>query len=653
MISATLVLLLAASLRIGWPQLTEFKFSEARMEALALEITREGRLPLVGVPSSAGLDHSPMSIYLYAPAFLQTNHPVPATVYGAVAGLVAVAMCFRFGRQWPGGGSTGGFTSALIAAASPWAVLFSRKIWQISLVPVLALVFAGLAVAGFVSRRRWALCGCVIVYAVLAQVHPSAISLAPVLLLWLALFWRKELLLPLAVGAALGFGTAIPFVIHQAQTGWSVLNSLAQGLGSATWDLSAVRLAWLTITGQGIEALAGMSRPQLRAVPSISPIFAAIGWFVLASAVALGWRAFTALRSKTNPETLRIVRVDIMLVSWLAIPILANLRHSLDLQIHFFALVLPPAFLVVGRALQAVTSGQLRLNRPYMRFSLALTSLSGGTLVAVAATQVVSLILMGCFIARHDTAGGFGRPLGSYLELTDEVVERARSAQASEVLIAGQGSSPVVDEVPAILDVLLRQRIAYRFVDSRMSAVFPMHKSIVLETPERGASASWYSLWPESALADGFGLRVGDGSWPQPAMQFIQAPRLLQNGVELQAYSWSRTAKDCTLRLLWQVLWKTEPDSHFFVHLLDADANLAGQRDLPGVPSEYRRVGDRVLTAFDISSGCSDTSPLFAIVGMYTYPELDRIPIIDLAGIAVAGEVRLGPLQAESGAQQP
>ena len=112
----TAVLLLATVLRVGWPQLTEFKFSEARLEALALELTREGHLPLVGVPSSAGFDHSPISVYLYVPAFLFATDPILATIYGGLVNVAAVALCWWLARRWPGGGRWAAAIAALLFA---------------------------------------------------------------------------------------------------------------------------------------------------------------------------------------------------------------------------------------------------------------------------------------------------------------------------------------------------------------------------------------------------------------------------------------------------------------------------------------------------------------------------------------------------------
>jgi predicted membrane-bound mannosyltransferase len=173
------VLLLATVLRVGWPALTEFKFSEARLEALALELTRGGHLPLVGVPSSAGFDHSPISVYLYVPAFLFTANPVPATIYGGLVGVAAVGLCWWLARRWPGGGRWAALVAALLFAVSPWSVAFSRKIWQVAFVPLLTLAFVGLAVSALVEGQRWRLAWALVVYALLVQVHPSAVSLWP------------------------------------------------------------------------------------------------------------------------------------------------------------------------------------------------------------------------------------------------------------------------------------------------------------------------------------------------------------------------------------------------------------------------------------------------------------------------------------------
>ena len=68
--------------------------------------------------------------------------------------------------------------------------------------------------------------------------------------------------------------------------------------------------------------------------------------------------------------------------------------------------------------------------------------------------------------------------------------------------MVGQGDSPVVDQTPAIFDVLLRGQIPYRFVDGDSAALFPPHPALALVTPEAGEATRWYGSWPTQQLAN-------------------------------------------------------------------------------------------------------------------------------------------------------
>jgi hypothetical protein len=641
------ILILATVLRAGWPRLSEFKFSEARLEALALEVTREGRLPLVGVPSSGGFDHSPLSIYLYVPAFVATTSPIPATVYGGLIGVAAVALCWWAGRRWPGGGLWAAGCSALLLAISPWAVAFSRKIWQITFVPLLSLALAGLVLSACAgtraptaeeeARHPWHLAWALALYAVLLQVHPSAVALAPALLLWLAMGRRHLRLGPILGGVGLGALTAIPFIIHQMQAGWPLLEAWRQ-LPETAWDLYALRLAWEAITGRGIQVLAGEAQPAVRLVPQLSRSFDLVGWLTLGSAVALGWRTVWGWKSE-DADRRGAARVDLVLLSWLVIPVLFSLQHKLDLHLHFFALILPAAFLVIGRGTAAVL-GALRT-----RVAGRIIRFGGASLIGlVAAGQVVTLVLMGHFVATRTTPGGFGTPLGAYLTAADAAVE---AAGTREVLVVGHGDSPVVDQTPAIFDVLLRDRVQYRAVDSQTAALFPAHQSLALVAPEAGRAAAWYAAWPTEAIAtdypEAYRLVHLDGGWPTTGLSDITGPRLFQSGVEVQAFSWetqSAPGAGGQLWLRWQVLWRAPDETHFAVRILDGEQREYGRQDGPGYPPSQRQKGDRVVSLFDITyMKTASPAPSWARLSLYTLPEVAPVPLIDQAGEPIGDSV--------------
>jgi len=620
------ILLPAALLRIGWPTLAEFKFSEARLAALALELTQEGHLPLVGVPSSAGFDHSPLSVYLYTPAFLFTANPIPAMVYGGLVNVGAVALCWWLAQRWPGGGRGAAPVAALLLAVNPWAVSFSRKIWQVAFVPLLALAFADLAVSALIQGRRRHLAWMLVVYALLVQVHPSALALAPAAVLWLALFRSQVRPAPLLTGAALSLLSGVPFLVHQFQSGWPALAAL-RAQSEATWNLTALHLAWEAITGRSIHALAGQAYPLLRTVPQLDRTFNLIGWVTAGAALVLAWRMVARWQAADAGER-QAARVDLLLLSWLIVPVLFNLRHSLELHLHFFALIMPAACLVAGRAIQIV--GQRWPSARRLRATGAVC------LGLLALLQVTALVLMGHFVATHDTPGGFGLPLGRYLEVADRAVALADEQEAAEVLVVGQGDSPVVDEMPAIFDLLLRGRVACRFVDGNSTALFPARRTVILLTPKAGEGAAWYGKWPAADTLDGYRLAVLEGAWPQEGFTPIAGPRLFQNGIELQGYRWEKGGR---LWLLWQVLWRSPDDTHFFVHLLDRAGRRQGQQDLAGYPTAGRRKGDRVLNKFDIILPGGLSGGLQARVGVYTFPAVVNVPVVDGAGNPVADAV--------------
>lgn len=637
------ILLLATVLRVAWPTLTEFKFSEARLEALALELTREGRLPLLGVPSSAGFDHSPISVYLYVPAFLFTTDPIPATIYGGLVGVAAVFLCWWLSRRWPGGGRRAALTAAALFAVSPWSVAFSRKIWQVTFVPLFTLAFVGLIISALVEgsdanqpkAKTWNLAWAMVVYALLVQIHPSAVSVALALILWLILFWRRVRLTPLLVGGALGAVTAIPFLVYQAQNEWPAFQALTSLPGSV-WDLCAIRLGWEAITGRGIHALAGDAYPILRIVPQLGWFFNLVGWLAAGGSLWLAWRAAVNWR-KADADKRQAARVNLILLTWLLIPLLFNLRHSMELHLHFFAIIAPAAYLIIGRAVvdifNTVSAANTRARALRIAGALGLSLLMVG--------QVIALILIARFVAGHDTPGGFGTPLGRYLEAANKTLTLAEQIDAAEILIVGAGNSIVVDEIPAIFDVLLRDKTSYRFVDGRTEALFPHHRSIAMLTPEAGEATIWYGRWPTHTLPDGYRLVELDGSWPQKGLDAVTGPRTFQSGVEMQGYAWQAEGPAAgKFWLLWQVLWLNQEDTHFFVHLLDQNEQLWGQQDSSGYPAANRRKGDRIVSQFDITQdGPASGAPYWAQSGMYTYPQVVGIPVIDDTGNPTSDKV--------------
>ncbi len=97
--------------------------------------------------------------------------------------------------------------------------------------------------------------------------------------------------------------------------------------------------------------------------------------------------------------------------------------------------------------------------------------------------------------------------------------------------------------------------------------------------------------------------------------------------------------------LAWWVEVSPPPgsDYHFFSHLVDETEQLRGQHDGVPLPTASWRAGDLMLSRFSIPTPPDLPAGTYSVrIGMYTYPDLQRVPVLDVAGNPAAGFVVLG-----------
>lgn len=622
-----LIVALAAFLRLAWPALTEFKADEARLYALALDMAAFKSFAWRGIGSSVGLPNFPLSVWLFSIPLLVWKHPYSATLFVGVLNTAAVYVCYRLSRRY--WGETAALTATLMFAVSPWAVIYSRKIWAQDLLPLFVLGYIGTALAAWVDGRRWALLFHFIFLACVIQLHLSGVAFIPLTLLLLLIFWRrsraawKEIALGLGAGAVL----AVPFGI------WLFQN--ASGAGTATaflarpveYSADSIRLAWLVWAGFDIHSLAGPTtfRDYLAAVPNID----SIRWlWGLGTLAGLG----VAVRRR-HPA-------DLIVILWAAIPILFFIRHATPVFPHYLIITLPAAYILAGIATQwawdkltAKARRSLSKNEKEPWRTLRLRGFLFGfpiTISALAQAGVWLALLF--FIATHDTTGGFGVPLGTLLQTVAVATRLADARAAAEVLVVGAGDDPAVDEFPAVMAALLPNR-PHRFVNGNEAVVVPSGRSVAILQSAQLQATDWYNGCARdqgcTLQTVARGLRVvtvPPGVIVRVANQFPD-PRGLANGVVL--IGWESDP-------VWTVVWNpgfvpAASDYHFF----NQAAN--GQADGVGYPSRYWRDGDVIVSFFELQP----TGPVR--VGMYEFPAVVNVPVLDAAGLPYADGVVAEP----------
>ena len=640
------ILVLAAILRLGWPGITEFKKDEAHIAQMALDLAGGRAFPLHGIETSVGLPKAPLSIWIYALPFRLSSNPLSGVLFTGALNVLAVATCWWLARRY--WGARAAWIAALLYATSPWAVFYSRKIWEPNLMSPLVLVYAAAGLLGFLEGKRWAQAAHVLLLVLIVQLHYHAVLVAPLTPILLVLYRRRVHLPALLAGAGLGALTALPFLWHVLGQQSGVSPGLAAFLSRpAALDSASLKMWWMLVTGADIHSLAGDPTylEFLRRVPGLSLPQALTGVLAIA---AVAWGLWRGLRRRDD----RAAGAAAVVAIWSILPILVMLRHSTELYPHYFTSLLPAPFLAVGWLLSKApeaTAGRGSAGRA----ARSAWRLAAPLVVAISLAQAAAFGVLLDVIGRQATPGGFGVPLRVLLE-----TRRQARDWGDLVVVVSPGDDPRTAEWVAVYDVLLRG-LPHRFVDGRHAALFPASPATVLVTPGAEAAVATYAsagLWRAGALIparageEPFRLARWDGqSWP--VWEEIPGPRALANGAELIGYGQEQLAQPGQ-SLAWWIVWRVwkvsaNPGAAYqlYAHLLDAGGQRVAQVDSPTTPVNDWQAGDVVVQRFRFGLPARAVGPFAMRVGMYEYPSLRAQPVLDQAANPFADDLTIGPLR--------
>ena len=634
-----IMLILAGILRMAAPGLSEFKADEARLLALAYDMA-EGEFALRGISSSVGLPNFPASVWLYAIPASVWPHPYAATIFTGLLSTLAVALTYWFVRRY--WGITAALAAGLIYAVSPWAVIFSRKIWAQNLLPFLVLVWVISAALALVEKRSRFLWLHFIALALAVQIHLAAVALVPATILLLIIFRRNIRWRDVLIGGLLALLTVIPFIYYLSRN--QNLNQLIAGLSGAEsgggFSFDSIRYTIQISSGTQIHSLAGANEFEhfLALMPDLTLVHLILGVLIVSGLVYLAWNVW---KDWHQPQA----QVGLIVLIWLVMPALVFLWQWTSVHIHYFIAVLPAPFIAAGVAFSQIPALLARLRPNASRTSKRLVLVGGGVILFLTAVaQVGALISLQNFVSGRATPGGYGVPLEMKIAAVEQIQDLLLESGAEEVLIAGGGEAPLFDEFPAEWDVLLRD-VPHRFVNVTHSALFPNEGAVVLLDGRLEPPLSTGDLYLEAAAEiHEIPLRTDEGSYfvlslpPQarPAADVaLEPPILLANWVNLLGYDWPQpTGEDWAV---WQVHWRSgdnpDPsDYQFFNHLINDQGQRISQVDAAAFDPSQWRAGDEVIGRFIMPWPVDGSEQLTMRVGMYRYPSLENVPLLDEAG---------------------
>jgi 4-amino-4-deoxy-L-arabinose transferase-like glycosyltransferase len=619
LLCATLIVALAALLRMGWPGITEFKQDEAHLYSLALSLAQGRAFPLHGINFSVGLPNLPLSVYLYALPLVAWPSPLAATLFVGATNVVAVALAYALTRRY--WGRRAALPAALLYAAAPWAVEYSRKLWSNNLLSFFVVAGLFAALLGFVEARREWVAVHVFLLGAAIQIHISAAALAP---LTLGLLWayRKSVNWRLVgFGLACSAVPAVPYGLYLAQrsqagSGGTNLAGLLQAL-----PLHITAEAWqyavMLVEGTYLHSLAGAQafRAFLNGVPDLTPVLVLGGLLALGGASLAAYRALQAVRAGRLPPR---TQAGLIVAFWALSPILFFTAHVTPVYPHYLMILFPAPFVLAGVCLDMLLA---RAHNRWQRVGLWLLPL------LIAGSQVWLNLALLRFLGTQNTPGAFGTPLGMLIN----VAEAAKRAGAEDILVVSDGSDPAVDLAPAVFSVLLHDA-PHRFVDARTTAVFPAGPATVILWPGAQPAQELYQRWGGGQWAGTVPLRTGEGvaylarasGLALGVPRAREASALLANGAELLG-----SGGDAQV---WQLWWRAPDggageDYHVFAHLLDANGARTAQADQATLRTLDWRSGDLVVDYFALGGHGGVVR-----AGMYAWPSLAPVAVLDAAG---------------------
>jgi 4-amino-4-deoxy-L-arabinose transferase-like glycosyltransferase len=658
------IMLLAAYLRLSNLELTEFKLDEAHVCSKAAEFLASGRPPLVGIGSSVGAANPPLFIYLTAiPVSLSRN---PAVIAGFIAllNVGAVLGCYLLTREHFG--EKVALIATLLFAVSPWAVFYSRKIWAQDLLPPFVGLFFAAIFSTIVKRRPRQLILVFLWLACLIQLHLSALALIPLVALFLLVFRSRIRVVPLLAGLLVFVLIFAPYIYYEATHGWINLRTFIEvSRGPAAFDLKSARYAVQIMAGQGYHALAGASFKEFLAeIMGLTWLNAIETWLLVAGVAYLAWQAlrgwYRGRKARVSEETVKFT----ILLSWLLLPVLFYTRHTTPVYPHYFILLYPVQFIIIGIFVTRVLDWAGHLAKslkpsPLVRF------LAGRVLPVFFVALILGLALWQVhltetfydFVDRNDTSGGHGLPVKYYLQAAESL---KRLAEGAQVLILSEGDVPAWHETPAVFGFLLQPEITPRFINDQEALVFPRADALYLLTPGDNLAVSVLDEYAQGLINERISLRGGPDAFrfyrfEAESLISIKASladgdtlAALDNGVVILGYDVSgevSSGGDLRLALYWTVRAVPDASYHFFNHLIDGEEQRWGQRDGRGYPAGQWQEGDVVVSWFDIPiAPDAPAGEYWVLTGMYTYPEGARASVLDERGQPVSDALRLGPI---------
>ncbi len=378
------LLFIAAFLRLYHIDRATFMGDEAVVFRMAHDITAHGWWVLTSNRSSLYNMNPPLVVYLFAlPAAISAN-PVGGQILVGLCNTVAVVLTYIFVRRYYGRLPT--TIASLLYATSFTAILYSRNIWPQNFLPFFNMLFLFTLFRGIAERRKGWLIPALLLIGVQYQLHNTGIFLVVPLLFTIIFTFRTISLRDIFLAPVFLLLLFLPFIYWEIIANFADIRILlAVSKNPTTIDATAIQFYKFMLSPYVQDVVTRVDQlptdPASIAVHSPLRHFSSLLatahdlmlWLFLCALIAAVVRVLVPLRDihGTLPKNRRLAGLRawltgfsaspqrqgvVLLLSWQIIPLLSLIRHSINLEPHYFIIFLPGQFILIALLLSWVVA---------------------------------------------------------------------------------------------------------------------------------------------------------------------------------------------------------------------------------------------------------------------------------------------------------
>ena len=625
-----LILLIGAALRLGGFQETLIGYDQSTILSRAADLVALRSFPLIGMKSSVGIMQAATPAYLAALALLLVHKVSAIKWLFSILDILALAYLYRaVGRAY---GKRAALISALLYATNPWIVEYNRWIWYQTLLPTFATVaFAALLVILTAERPAPRTLTLAVVAAVLmGTVHVVGLPWAGLLLLLcLALAWRRQLGRGFLWGTGIGLLIVTPYLIYLAKTGFDDVKGLlhsASGGQIGGWDHLFLRMTHELLTGREVFSTFGSTLWADRTVdlPLLIRLFP---WILGIAALSL---LYHALRQKVSPPQV------LFPLLWSILAPLIFFASTVHPQHFYLVFIFPAPYVLLGAWFQHV---------PRAHASRAFKALCLGSVLLLSTWWIY---IWGVRIWELERGG---RPLAAWrMDRLVEVADRYLKMQPQRdvILLADfEGRNSHFAWVGTF--TADPQRV--RAISAQRGFIVPADAVCYMAGPGTAESDLWpvrehITPDPEMTIPGGNPWRFYCRSQPPTRPALDGQPRWQHDIYFLDAEISETLAPGGTLDITYRWYYEGSPPQaryHLFNHLW-GDEQLATQLDGVRVPAPLWRPGDQLLMYFQMPLPQALEARTYTLnVGFYPWPDITPVPLQDGTSMHTVAEWTVAP----------